>query len=151
MKSKHNARNEKKMRLIPLGGLGEFGRNMMVIEYSGEYLIIDCGILFPDNNMIGVDYIIPDLSFLQGIEDKIVGVILTHGHEDHIGGIAYLFNILDGVPIYATALTAGMTEVKLARAGLLQKTKINVKKAGDSFNVGSFSVELFHMTHSIPD
>ena len=79
--------NENKINIIPLGGLGEFGRNMTVFEYQDQYLIVDCGILFPDNNMIGVDYIIPDMQFLNGKSDRVAGVILTHGHEDHIGGV----------------------------------------------------------------
>ncbi len=143
--------NEKKLNIIPLGGLGEFGRNMTVFEYQDRYLIVDCGILFPDNNMIGVDYIIPDMQFLNGKNDKIEGVILTHGHEDHIGGVPYLFDIIENVPIYTTPLTAAMTEVKLAKGGRLSRTEIIVKQAGDSFDVGPFHVELFHMTHSIPD
>ena len=143
--------NENKINIIPLGGLGEFGRNMTVFEYQNRYLIVDCGILFPDNNMIGVDYIIPDMQFLNGKNDRIDGVILTHGHEDHIGGIPYLFDILENVPIYTTPLTAALTEVKLAKGGRLSRTEIIVKQAGDSFDVGPFHVELFHMTHSIPD
>ncbi len=143
--------NENKINIIPLGGLGEFGRNMTVFEYQDRYLIVDCGILFPDNNMIGVDYIIPDMQFLNGKNDQIDGVILTHGHEDHIGGVPYLFDILENVPIYTTPLTAAMTEVKLAKGGRLSRTEIIVKQAGDCFDVGPFHIELFHMTHSIPD
>lgn len=147
MKKKHG----QELKIIPLGGLGEFGRNMTVFEYHDQYLIVDCGILFPDSNMIGVDYIIPDFTYLLGKESKIVGIILTHGHEDHIGGISYLFDVLDQVPIYTTALTAAMTEAKLARGNKLSKTKINIKNAGDEFDLGPFHIELFHMTHSIPD
>ena len=143
--------NENKINIIPLGGLGEFGRNMTVFEYQDQYLIVDCGILFPDNNMIGVDYIIPDMQFLNGKSDRVAGVILTHGHEDHIGGVPYLFDILENVPIYTTPLTAAMTEVKLAKGGRLSRTSMIVKQAGDCFEVGPFKVELFHMTHSIPD
>lgn len=143
--------NENIINIIPLGGLGEFGRNMTVFEYLDQYLIVDCGILFPDNNMIGVDYIIPDMQFLNGKNDKVVGVILTHGHEDHIGGVPYLFDILENVPIYTTPLTAALTEVKLAKGGRLSRTKMIEKQAGDCFDVGPFHVELFHMSHSIPD
>ena len=146
-----NKTDEKQIRIIPLGGMGEIGRNMTVFEYQDQYLIVDCGILFPDNNMIGVDYIIPDMQFLNGKEDRVAGVVLTHGHEDHIGGVPYLFDILENVPIYATPLTAALTEVKLARGGRISKTEIIVKQAGDSFDVGPFHVELFHMNHSIPD
>ena len=143
--------NKNKINIIPLGGLGEFGRNMTVFEYLDQYLIVDCGILFPDNNMPGVDYIIPDMQFLNGKSDKVAGVILTHGHEDHIGGVPHLFDILEDVPIYTTPLTAALTEVKLAKGGRLTRTKMIVKQAGDCFDVGPFHVELFHMSHSIPD
>ena len=146
-----NNTSENTIRIIPLGGLGEFGRNMTVFEYQDQYLIVDCGILFPDNNMIGVDYIIPDMQFLYGKTDRVCGVILTHGHEDHIGGVPYLFDLLSDVPIYTTPLTAALTEVKLAKGGRLSRTNIVVKQAGDRFEVGPFTIELFHMTHSIPD
>ena len=146
-----NNTSENTIRIIPLGGLGEFGRNMTVFEYQDQYLIVDCGILFPDNNMIGVDYIIPDMQFLYGKTDRVCGVILTHGHEDHIGGISYLYDLLSDVPIYTTPLTAALTEVKLAKGGRLSRTNIVVKQAGDRFEVGPFKIELFHMTHSIPD
>ena len=139
------------LQFIPLGGLGEVGRNMMVFGYDDQYIIVDCGVQFPDNSMIGVDYIIPDMQFLQGKEDKIKGIVVTHGHEDHIGGLVHLFNVINNVPIYTTALTAGMIEVKLARAGKLTRTKLIVKKAGDAFDLGAFHIETFHMTHSIPD
>ena len=146
-----NKTKENTLRIIPLGGLGEFGRNMTVLEYQEQYLIVDCGILFPDNNMIGVDYIIPDMQFLNGKADKVLGVILTHGHEDHIGAVPYLYDLLSDVPIYTTPLTAALTEVKLAKGGRLSRAEIVVKQAGDSFDIGPFKVELFHMTHSIPD
>ena len=142
---------QEELQFIPLGGLGEVGRNMMVFGYEDRYIIIDCGVQFPDNSMIGVDYIIPDMQFLQGKEDKILGIIITHAHEDHIGGLPHLFDVLNNVPIYATPLTAGMIEVRLARAGKLTKTKINIKKAGEEFDLGKFHIETFHMTHSIPD
>jgi len=148
MTKKHN---EEKINVIPLGGLGEVGRNMTVFEYKNEYLIVDCGILFPENDMIGVDYIIPDMQYLNDKKDKIAGVILTHGHEDHIGGVPYLFDLLENVPIYTTPLTAEMVELKLARGGRLSRTSINVKQAGDCFEVGPFHIEIFHMSHSIPD
>jgi ribonuclease J len=142
---------EKELQFIPLGGLGEVGRNMMVFKYGDQYLIVDCGVQFPDNSMIGVDYIIPDMQFLQGKEDKIVGIVITHAHEDHIGGLVHLFNLIENVPIYTTPLTAGMIEVKLARANKLSRTQLIVKKAGEMFDLGAFHIELFHMTHSIPD
>ncbi|MBR6089710.1 MAG: ribonuclease J [Anaerolineaceae bacterium] len=143
--------DENRIRIIPLGGLGEVGRNMTVFEYRGKYLIVDCGILFPNNNMIGVDYIIPDMQFLNGKNEQIAGVILTHGHEDHIGAVSYLFDVIEQVPIYATPLTAEMAEVKLAKGGRLSRTEVIVKQAGDCFDIGPFHIELFHMSHSIPD
>ena len=143
--------DENRIKIIPLGGLGEVGRNMTVFEHQDQYLIVDCGILFPENDMIGVDYIIPDMQYLNDKKEQVAGVILTHGHEDHIGGVPYLFDVLENVPIYATPLTAEMAEVKLAKGGRLSRTTINVKQAGDSFDVGPFHIELFHMAHSIPD
>ncbi|NMA12429.1 MAG: ribonuclease J [Chloroflexi bacterium] len=143
--------NKNEIRYFPLGGAGEIGRNMHVFSLEDRYLIVDCGVQFPDNSMLGVDYIIPDMQILQGKEDKIVGVVITHGHEDHIGGLSYLFDIVENVPIYATPLTAGLIEVKLMRAGKLSKTKINVIAAGDVLELGPFQIETFHMTHSIPD
>jgi ribonuclease J len=143
--------NKNEIRYFPLGGAGEIGRNMHVFSLDDRYLIVDCGVQFPDNSMLGVDYIIPDMQILQGKEDKIVGVVITHGHEDHIGGLSYLFDIVENVPIYATPLTAGLIEVKLMRAGKLSKTKINVIAAGDVLELGPFHIETFHMTHSIPD
>lgn len=142
-------RNE--IRYFPLGGAGEVGRNMHVFSLDDRYLIVDCGVQFPDNSMLGVDYIIPDMQILQGKEDKIVGVVVTHGHEDHIGGLTYLFDLIQNVPIYATPLTAGLIEVKLLRGGKLSRTKINVISAGDTLDLGPFHIETFHMTHSIPD
>ena len=143
--------DEKTITIYPLGGLGEVGRNMTVFEYQDQYLVVDCGILFPENDMIGVDYIIPDMQFLNDKQDKVAGVILTHGHEDHIGGVPYLFDLLENVPIYAAPLTAEMAEIKLARGGRLSKTSLIVKQAGDCFDVGPFHIEFFHMSHSIPD
>lgn len=143
--------NKNEIRYFPLGGSGEVGRNMHVFSLDDRYLIVDCGVQFPDNSMLGVDYIIPDMQTLQGKEDKIVGVIVTHGHEDHIGGLSYLFDVVENVPIYATPLTAGLIEVKLMRAGKLSKTKINGIAAGDVLELGPFHIETFHMTHSIPD
>lgn len=143
--------DENRIKIIPLGGLGEVGRNMTVFEYKDQYLIVDCGILFPENDMIGVDYIIPDMQFLNDKKEQVAGVVLTHGHEDHIGGVPYLFDVLENVPIYATLLTAEMAEIKLAKGGRLSRTTLNVKQAGDSFDVGPFHIEFFHMSHSIPD
>jgi len=141
-----------KLRIVPLGGLGEIGKNMTVIEMGNDALIIDTGVMFPANDMHGVDYIIPDFRYLTERTDlKIHGIIYTHGHEDHIGAVAHVLDAFKGTPIYATPLTAGLLEVKLLDARLLDQTKINVFHAGDVLNIGPFKVESFHVTHSIPD
>lgn len=139
-----------KLRIIPLGGLGEIGKNMTVIEYEDEIIIIDAGIMFPENDMLGIDLIIPDYNYLMDKLDKVTAVLITHGHEDHVGALPHLMNDIQA-PIYATALTAGLIEVKLRQAKLWQDVQLNIIEAGDIFAVGSFTVEPFHMTHSIPD
>ncbi len=139
-----------KLRIVPLGGLGEIGKNMTVIEYEEEILIIDSGVMFPDNDMLGIDIIIPDFTYIKDKTEKVRGVLVTHGHEDHIGAIAHLMNEIDA-PIYATPLTAGLVEVKLRQAGLLQNVDIRELQAGDTLEIGSFTVEPFHVAHSIPD
>ena len=140
----------KKLRIIPLGGLGEIGKNMTVIEYEDEIIIIDAGIMFPENDMLGIDLIIPDYNYLMDKLEKVTAVLITHGHEDHVGALPHLMNDIQA-PIYATALTAGLIEVKLRQAKLWQDVQLNIIEAGDVFTVGSFTVEPFHMTHSIPD
>jgi len=137
-------------KIIPLGGLDEVGRNMMVYAYDDEYLIVDAGLLFPDSDMPGVDYIIPDFQFLQDKADKVRGIVITHGHEDHIGALHHLLDVVQA-PIYATPLTRGLIEVKLARAGALSRTVINTVQAGETIQLGPFKVEFFHVCHSIPD
>lgn len=140
-----------KLRIIPLGGLGEIGKNMTAIEYENEILIIDSGMMFPENDMLGIDYIIPDYSYLMDKLENVVGVLYTHGHEDHVGAIGHLMKDVPHAPIYATPLTAGLIEVKLQRSGLLNQVSINVVQAGDIFQVGQFTIEPFHVAHSIPD
>ena len=108
------------LRIIPLGGLGEVGKNMMVYEYEGELLVVDTGLMFPENDMIGIDYIIPDIQYLRSRRQQVRGIVMTHGHEDHIGAVHHILEELD-VPIYATPLTRGLVEVKLARHGLARK------------------------------
>jgi ribonuclease J len=141
---------EKVLRLIPLGGLGEVGRNMMVYQYGDAYLIVDAGLMFPDSTMPGVDYIIPDIQFLLDKREQVAGIIITHGHEDHIGAIKHIIEEIPA-PIYATPLTRGLIEVKLARSGVLNRANLNTVKAGESVQVGPFQVEFFHVCHSIPD
>ena len=142
--------SNKKLRIVPLGGLGEIGKNMMVYEYDGKILIVDTGIMFPENDMLGIDYIIPDFNYLRGKSDQVVGIVITHGHEDHTGAISHVFEEIKA-PIYATALTRGLVEVKLARNGLLDQAKLHTVNAGDSVKIGPFEVEFAHVCHSIPD
>lgn len=140
----------KTLRLVPLGGLGEIGKNMMAIEYGDNVLIVDSGIMFPENDMLGIDYIIPDFDYLLDKRDIVRGIVVTHGHEDHTGAIAHVVEKFN-VPIYATRLTMGLLEVKLKRAGLLQGATLNTVEAGDRVPIGPFRVEFFHVCHSIPD
>jgi ribonuclease J len=139
-----------KLRIIPIGGLGEIGKNMMAIEYEDDILIIDAGIMFPENDMLGVDTIIPDYNYLLDKTDRVRAILVTHGHEDHLGALPHLVKDVKA-PIYATKLTAGLIEVKLQRAGLLGDVQINVIEAGDEFEIGPFTIEPFHVAHSIPD
>lgn len=142
--------SNKKLRIIPLGGLGEVGKNMMVYEYGENIMIVDTGIMFPENDMLGIDYIIPDFDYLLDKRHLVRGIIATHGHEDHIGAIRHVIEEIDA-PIFATPLTRGLIEVKLSRGGLLDKANLNTIEAGDTVNIGPFQVEFFHVCHSIPD
>jgi ribonuclease J len=138
------------LRIIPLGGLGEVGKNMMLIETPSDALIIDAGLMFPENDMLGIDYIIPDFHAVQDRKGRVRGIVVTHGHEDHTGAIDHVVEAFDA-PVYATPLTCGLLEVKLARAGLLDRTKIHTVRAGSRVQIGPFGVEFFHVCHSIPD
>jgi len=139
-----------KIRIIPLGGLGEVGKNMTVYEYGKEILIVDTGIMFPENDMLGIDYIIPDFDYLLDKADRVVGIVITHGHEDHIGAIRHILDEIPA-PIYATPLTRGLIEAKLARNNILGRASLNTVEAGQCIQLGAFQVELFHVCHSIPD
>ena len=139
-----------KLRLIPLGGLGEIGKNMMLFEYDGSSLLVDAGLMFPENDMLGIDYIIPDFRYVLEHKDMLRGIIITHGHEDHTGAIKHVMQQLDA-PVYATPLTRGLLEVKLRDARLLDKVQLHTVNAGDTVQIGPFSVEFFHVCHSIPD
>lgn len=138
------------LRIIPLGGLGEVGQNMMIYEYAGEILVVDAGLMFPENDMLGIDYLIPDLTYLRQHRKQVKGIVFTHGHEDHIGAAHHLLDEIQA-PIYATPLTRGLLEVKLARNGHGSKLDINTVKAGEVVQIGSFRVEFFHVSHSVPD
>jgi len=141
-----------KLRIVPLGGLGEIGKNMTVFELGNDAIIIDTGIMFPANDMHGVDYIIPDFNYLIDRTDlKIHAILYTHGHEDHIGAAAHVVEALPNIPIYATPLTAGFLERKLKEGRVSNLTTINIFRAGDKIDLGPFKVESFHMCHSIPD
>jgi ribonuclease J len=135
------------VRIIPLGGVGEVGKNMTVIEYGSEIIIVDCGLCFPREDMLGVDYVIPDISYLRKNKEKIKAVLITHGHEDHIGAIPYLLPDL-GVPIYATDLSLALIETKLAERKI-SGFNLNIIKPGDSFTAGIFKVEAIKVSHSI--
>ncbi len=139
-----------KLKIIPLGGLGEVGKNMTAYEFQNQILVVDAGIMFPHNDMMGIDYIIPDFEYLLDKADKVVGIIITHGHEDHIGAIHHLVREIPA-PIYATPLTRGLIEVKLARNNAGNKVSLNTIEAGGSVEIGPFKVEFFHICHSIPD
>lgn len=138
------------LKIIPLGGLNEIGKNMTVIECANDIFVIDCGLAFPDSDMLGVDLVLPDYTYLEKNADKIRGIVLTHGHEDHIGGLPYFLNKID-VPVYGTRLTIGLVEGKLKEAGLLGKTKLSVVNPGDTVKLGCMAVEFIRVNHSIPD
>src|SRR3990172_1798684 len=143
-------KSSKVLRIVPLGGLGEIGKNMTVFEFGGEILIVDTGIMFPENDMLGIDYIIPDFQYLMDKRDQVKGIVITHGHEDHTGAIHHVLQEINAT-IYATPLTRGLLEVKLARGSLLDKAKLQTVKAGDTVQIGPFQVEFCHVCHSIPD
>ena len=144
------AENTQKLRIIPLGGVDEFGKNITVVEYGDDMLVVDCGSIFPKEDMLGVDLVIPDVTYLIKNRERIRGMLLTHGHEDHIGAIPYLLRNFN-LPIYATKLTIGLIEGKLKEHKLLSSANLNVVKAGDTVKLGKLSVEFIHVKHSIPD
>ena len=139
-----------KLKIIPLGGLGEIGKNMTAYECGSDIIIVDAGMGFPDEDMYGIDIVLPDITYLKANAEKIRGLILTHGHEDHIGGVSYLLRDLD-IPIYTTPLTAALVELKLEEHDQLYNTQIFTKKDGSVFRLGCFTVEFIHVNHSIPD
>ncbi len=139
-----------KLKIIPLGGLGEVGKNMTAYEFQNKILVVDAGIMFPSNDMIGIDYIVPDYEYLRGRAGNVIGIVITHGHEDHIGAIHHLLNDINA-PLYATPLTLGLIEGKLARNNASAKADLNEVEAGGSIEIGPFKVEFFHVCHSIPD
>jgi len=143
--------SSKPLKWVPIGGLGEVGKNMMMFEYDEEILLIDAGIMFPESDMHGIDAVIPDYGFLKSRRDCVRAIIITHGHEDHTGAITHVVRDFPSVPIYATPLTRGLLEVKLKDARLLDRSKIHTIATDGQIEVGPFRVEFFRMCHSIPD
>ena len=138
------------VKIIPLGGLGEIGKNMTVIECANDMFIIDCGLAFPDAEMLGVDLVIPDFTYIERNADKLRGIVLTHGHEDHIGGLAYLLKKVN-TPVYGTRLTLALVEAKLKEHQLTGKVDLNIVAPRKTIRMGCMAVELIHVNHSIPD
>lgn len=139
-----------KLKIIPLGGLGEIGKNMTVIEYGDDIMIVDCGVAFPDEEMLGIDLVIPDITYLEKNREKVRAIVLTHGHEDHIGAIPYFLRKIN-VPIYGTTMTLGILGPKLAEHKLLNSAEMITVSPGDFFELGVFGVELIRTNHSVPD
>ena len=138
------------VRVVFLGGLGEIGRNCAAVEQDGQILLIDCGLMFPDNDMLGIDLVLPDFSWLLERAEDIVGLVATHGHEDHVGGLSYLLRDAS-FPIYGTGLTLGLARGRIEEAGLLGRTELNVVADGERVQVGPFELEFLPVTHSVPE
>jgi ribonuclease J len=141
---------KEKIKIIPLGGILEIGKNLTVFESEDDIVIVDCGLGFPEDEMLGIDLVIPDMTYLERNKEKIRGLVITHGHEDHIGGIPYLLKQIN-VPIYATKLTVGLIQNKLEEHNLLRTTKLKTVVPGQTISLGKMKVEFIRMTHSIPD
>ena len=141
---------KEKLKIIPLGGILEIGKNITVFEYKNDIILVDCGLGFPEDDMLGVDLVIPDITYLEKNKEKIKGLVITHGHEDHIGGIPYLLKQIN-VPIYATKFTAGLIEHKLDEHKLLRSTRMKIVNPGQTITLGGMKVEFIRTTHSIPD
>lgn len=144
------AKNKKKLKVIPLGGLLEIGKNITVFEYGDDIIVVDCGIAFPEDEMLGIDLVIPDVTYLTKNRDKVKGIFLTHGHEDHIGALPYVLKDIN-VPVYGTKLTLGLLQYKLEEHGMLSSVDLNTVTHGETIDLGTFKVELIRSTHSIAD
>lgn len=143
-------KTESKVSLIPLGGVGEIGKNMWLVEQGKEILVLDCGVMFPDDEMLGVDLVIPDIAYLKERVGRVKGILLSHGHEDHIGALPYVLQHVN-VPIYGTRLTLGLLQPKLEEHGLASSADLREIAAGDVLKLGSFKIEFIHVTHSVAD
>ena len=141
---------DKKLKVIPLGGLGAIGKNMMVLEYDGAMLVLDAGLMFPDDDMLGIDLVLPDFSYIVENKERVVGVILTHGHEDHVGALPYLLKEVDA-PVYGTRLTLGLVNAKLGEHGLQGKVTLGEISSAKPLTLGPFKLEFLEVSHSIPD
>lgn len=144
------AKNKKKLKVISLGGLLEIGKNITVFEYGEDIIVVDCGLAFPEDEMLGIDMVIPDVSYLVKNRDKVKGIFITHGHEDHIGALPYVLRDIN-VPVYGTKLTLGLVEYKLVEHGMISDVRLNTVKHGDIVDLGAFKVEMIRSTHSIAD
>ncbi len=142
--------NHSRVKIIPLGGLEAIGMNMTVIEFEDSIIVVDCGMSFPSDDMLGIDLVIPDISYLREHITKVKGFVITHGHEDHIGALPYVLKDISA-PIYATKLTMGLIEHKLKEHNLMKNTKRKVVKHGQSINLGCFRIEFIRTNHSIAD
>ena len=139
-----------KLRAVPLGGLEEIGKNMTAFEYGDDIVVVDCGLMFPDESMLGIDLVIPDITYLEENKARVRAIVITHGHEDHTGALPYVLARLP-VPVYATRLTRGLIELKLREHKLLDKIELITIKAGGQVPFGEMTFEFFHQCHSIPD
>jgi ribonuclease J len=144
------AKRKNKLKIIPLGGMEEIGKNMTVFEYGENIIVVDCGLAFPEDEMLGIDLVIPDVNYLEKNIDKVHAILVTHGHEDHIGAIPYVLKRIN-VPIYGTELTIGLIENKLAEHEMTESADLRIIKAGQTIQLGPFSVEFIHTNHSIAD
>src|SRR5512135_2705437 len=139
-----------KLKIIPLGGAGEIGKNMLLVEYQDAILVVDAGLMFPESDMLGVDIVIPDIGYLLERKDQVRAIVITHGHEDHIGALPYVLPRLN-VPIYATTLTRGLIEVKLKSHKLLKDAVLHTIQTHEIIDLEPFRIETFHVSHSVPD
>ena len=142
--------NNGKLRIIPLGGLEQIGMNITAFEYEDSIIVVDCGLAFPEDDMLGIDLVIPDVTYLKDNIDKVKGFVITHGHEDHIGALPYVLKEIN-LPIYTTKLTMGIIENKLKEHNLLRSTRRKVVRHGQSINLGKFRIEFIKTNHSIQD